>query len=46
MYSERQVVIYAIVDKDGKVSHVAIKKTSDPRIVEPIAQALAKWILC
>ena len=31
MYAERQVVIYAIVDKDGKISQVAVKKTPDRR---------------
>ena len=43
-YAERQVVIYAIVDKDGKVSQVAVKKTPDRRVSDPIAQALSKWV--
>jgi hypothetical protein len=43
-YSERQVVIYAIVDKEGKVSQVAVKKTPDRRVSDAIAQALAKWL--
>ena len=43
-YAENQVVIYAIVDKDGKVSQVAVKKTPDRRVSDPIAQALAKWV--
>jgi hypothetical protein len=43
-YSQRQVVIYAIVDKEGKVSQVAVKKSPDPRVSGPIAQALAKWV--
>jgi hypothetical protein len=43
-YAERQVVIYAIVDKDGKVSQVAVKKTPDRRVSDPIAQALGKWV--
>lgn len=43
-YANRQVVIYAVVDKEGKVSQVAVKKTPDARVSAPIAQALAKWI--
>jgi hypothetical protein len=43
-YSQRQVVIYAVLDKDGKVSQIAVKKTPDPRVSTPIAQALAKWV--
>lgn len=43
-YAQRQVVIYAVVDKEGKVSQVAVKKTPDHRVSDPIAQALAKWV--
>jgi hypothetical protein len=32
------------VDKDGKISQVAVKKTPDRRVSDPIAQALAKWV--
>ena len=42
-YSSRQVVIFAIVDKEGKVSQIAVKRTPDPRVSTPIARALAKW---
>ena len=42
-YSQRQVVIFAIVDKEGKVSQIAVKRTPDPRVSTPIARALAKW---
>jgi hypothetical protein len=43
-YAQRQVVISAIVDKEGKVSHVVVKQTPDPRVSDPIAHALAKWV--
>ena len=43
-YSERQVVISAVVDKDGKVSNVAVLRTPDPRVSAPIAKALTKWV--
>jgi len=43
-YAERQVVVSAVVDKDGKVSQVAVLRTPDQRVSTPIARALAKWI--
>jgi TonB-like protein len=43
-YSHRQVVVYAVVDKEGKVSHIAVKQTPDRRLSDPILQALAKWV--
>lgn len=43
-YAQRQVVISAVVDKDGKVSQVAVLRTPDPRVSAPIAKALAKWV--
>jgi hypothetical protein len=43
-YSHRQIVIYAIVGKDGKVSQVSVKRTPDPRVSDPIASVLKKWV--
>jgi hypothetical protein len=43
-YVQRQIVISAVVDKDGKVSHVAVKQTPDARVSDPIVQALSKWV--
>ena len=43
-YSHRQVVIYAVVSKEGKVSEVAVKQTPDRRVSDPIAHAFAKWV--
>ena len=43
-YAQRQVVISAVVDKEGKVSHITVKRTPDSRVSNPIAQALSKWI--
>jgi len=37
-------VIYATVGKDGKVSGVSVKRTPDPRVSDPIAAALKKWV--
>ena len=43
-YAHRQVIISAIVDKEGKVSHVVVKQTPDSRVSDSIAHALAKWV--
>ena len=43
-YAQRQVVISAVVDKEGKVSHLAVKQTPDARVSDPIVQALSKWV--
>lgn len=43
-YGQRQVVIFAVVDKEGKVSRVAVKQTPDTRVSDPIARAFAKWV--
>jgi len=43
-YAQRQVVISAVVDKDGKVSDVTVKRTPDPRVSNPIARAFSKWV--
>jgi hypothetical protein len=43
-YTQRQVVISAVIDKDGKVSHVVVKQTPDSQVSDPIAHALAKWV--
>jgi hypothetical protein len=43
-YAQRQVVIAAVVDKEGKVSHVAVKQTPDARVSDPIVQAFSKWV--
>ncbi len=43
-YAQRQVVILAQVDKEGKVSNLSVKQTPDARVSTPIVEALAKWI--
>jgi hypothetical protein len=43
-YAQRQVVIFAVVEKDGKVGHISVKQTPDTRVSDPIVQALSKWV--
>jgi hypothetical protein len=32
------------VGKDGEVSQVSVKRTTDPRVSDPIANVLKKWV--
>jgi hypothetical protein len=43
-YSQRQVVVYALLGADGKLSHISVKQTPDAHVSTPIAQALSKWV--
>lgn len=43
-YSQGQVVVYAMLGADGKLSHISVKQTPDVHVSAPIAQALAKWV--
>jgi hypothetical protein len=43
-YSQRQVVIYAMLGADGKLTHISVKQTPDAQVSAPIAQALGKWV--
>jgi hypothetical protein len=43
-YQQGQVVVYALLGADGKLSHISVKQTPDAHVSTPIAQALAKWV--
>jgi hypothetical protein len=43
-YARHQVVIFAIVGKDGKISQVSVKRTPDPKVSDAIAGAFKKWV--
>jgi Gram-negative bacterial TonB protein C-terminal len=43
-YAQRQVVISAVVDKEGKISHVSVKQSPDAHVSDPIVQAFSKWV--
>ena len=43
-FAQRQVVILAVVDKEGKVSNVSVKQTPDTRVSAAIVEALVKWV--
>ncbi len=41
---QQQVVIYAEVDQDGKVTHISVKETPDSRVSNAIVEAVGKWV--
>jgi hypothetical protein len=43
-YAHEQVVVYALLAADGKLTHISVKQTPDARVSTPIIQALAKWV--
>ncbi len=43
-YARRQVVIFAIVGADGKVSQVSVKRTPDTKVSDAIAATFRKWV--
>jgi hypothetical protein len=43
-YAQREVVLYAVVDAEGKVSQVSVKQTPDKRVSNPIVEAFSKWV--
>ncbi|HUJ95859.1 MAG TPA: hypothetical protein VLW84_11385, partial [Terriglobales bacterium] len=43
-YSQQQVVIYAVLGTDGKLTHISVKQTPDAQVSTPIEKALAKWV--
>lgn len=43
-YSQQQVVIYAILNTEGKLTHISVKQTPDAQVSTPIEKALAKWV--
>src|SRR5262249_7409597 len=42
-YIRRLVVVYAIIDNQGKLQQVAVKDTPDPQFNPLVLAALAKW---
>jgi hypothetical protein len=44
-YPRRLVIVYAIVNTEGKVEQMVVKDSPDDRLNEPVLNALSKWIL-
>jgi hypothetical protein len=44
-YARRMVIVYAIVNIEGKMEQMVVKDSPDDRLNEPVLKALSKWIL-
>jgi hypothetical protein len=43
-YSRRLIVVYAIIDTEGKLERMSVKQSPDARLSEPLLEALSKWV--
>jgi hypothetical protein len=43
-YAHREVILYAVLGADGKVSNISVKQTPDTEVSAAVARALAKWV--
>lgn len=42
-YPKRRLIVYAVINKEGKMEQLAIKESPDPLLDEPVLTALRKW---
>jgi hypothetical protein len=42
-YPRRQIIVYAVVNVEGKMEQIAVKDSPDPLLNEPVLNALRKW---
>ena len=43
-FPRRMVIVYAIINIEGKLEQMAVKDSPDPRLNEPVLSALGKWV--
>jgi hypothetical protein len=43
-YPHKQIVVYAIIDKEGKFGQMLVKQTPSPQLNKPLLEALSKWV--
>jgi TonB family protein len=43
-YQGKMVVVYAIVNAEGKMEQISIKDSPDPLLNDPLVRALRKWV--
>jgi hypothetical protein len=43
-YSQRMIIVYAVINVEGKMEEMAVKQTPDPLLNQPALSALSKWI--
>jgi hypothetical protein len=42
-YTSRQIVVYAILDAEGKIQNLTVKQSPDEQFNKPVLDALSKW---
>jgi TonB family protein len=42
-YLRRLVIVYAVLNADGKMEQMVIKESPDAQLNEPVLNALSKW---
>src|SRR5262249_53338170 len=43
-FLRRLVIVYAVLNTDGKMEQIVVKQTPDARLSEPVLNALSKWM--
>jgi hypothetical protein len=43
-YLKSQIVVYGVLDEDGKLGSVSIKQSPDSRFAAPLLEVLQKWV--
>ena len=43
-YLHRLIVVYAIIDPEGKFVQMLVKQSPSPQLNEPLLEALSKWV--
>jgi hypothetical protein len=38
------IIVYAIINAQGKMEKISIKDSPDGRLLQPLLEALAKWV--
>lgn len=42
-FPQEMVIAYAVINAEGKLEHIAVKRSPDPRFVQPVYDSLAQW---
>ena len=43
-YERQMVIVYAIINIEGKMEQMVVKDSPDARLNEPVLNALGKWV--
>ncbi len=43
-HQHKLIVVYGIIDKEGKFGQMLVKQTPSPQLIEPLLEALSKWV--